>query len=42
LVVLFIVLVLSIFKPPGVTPYGWRKQGEQRRNRRARGPAPTL
>ncbi|WP_274560812.1 hypothetical protein [Streptomyces spiramyceticus] len=35
LVVLLIILVLSVFKPRGVTRYGWRKQDEQRRNERA-------
>lgn len=25
------VMVLNIYKPPGVTPYGWRKQREERR-----------
>ena len=39
LVVLLIALILSVFKPPGVTAYGWRWQEDQRRNRRARGPA---
>ncbi|MGN9843644.1 hypothetical protein ACTMTI_36520 [Nonomuraea sp. H19] len=33
LVVLLIVVVLSVFKPRGVTRYGWRKQNEQRRTR---------
>jgi uncharacterized membrane protein len=31
LVVLLIILILSVFKPRGVTRYGWRKQDEQRR-----------
>jgi hypothetical protein len=35
LVVLLITLILSVFKPRGVTRYGWRKQDEQRRNERA-------
>ncbi|MET9513877.1 hypothetical protein [Streptomyces sp. NPDC002994] len=30
LVVLLIILILSVFKPRGVTRYGWRKQDEQR------------
>lgn len=36
LVVLLIVLVLSVFKPRGVTRYGWRKQDEQARGKRVR------
>lgn len=40
LVVLLIVLTLSMFKPRGVTRYGWRKQDEQRRNQRARPTVP--
>jgi hypothetical protein len=31
--VLLVVQVLNIYKPPGVTPYGWRKQQEERRRR---------
>ena len=31
LVVLLLVLALSVYKPTGVTRYGWRKQQEQRR-----------
>jgi hypothetical protein len=31
LLVLLIVTILSVFKPRGVTPYGWRKQQQQRR-----------
>lgn len=31
LVVLLATTVLSVFKPRGMTPYGWRKQREQRR-----------
>ena len=30
LFVLLVVTVLNIYKPRGVTPYGWRKQREQR------------
>ena len=30
-VVLLTILVLNVYKPPGVTPYGWRKQQEERR-----------
>ncbi|WP_211355024.1 hypothetical protein [Blastococcus colisei] len=33
LVVLLLVTVLSIYKPRGLTRYGWCKQQEQRRNR---------
>jgi hypothetical protein len=36
LVVLLIITILSVFKPRGVTPYGWRKQQQQRDSRRAR------
>jgi hypothetical protein len=31
--VLLVVQVLNIYKPQGVTPYGWRKQQEERRLR---------
>lgn len=40
LVVLLIIVMLSVFKPRGVTRYGWRKQEEQRGNERARRTAP--
>lgn len=30
-VVLLVILVLNVYKPRGVTPYGWRKQQEERR-----------
>lgn len=30
-VILVVVLVLNVYKPRGLTPYGWRRQGEQRR-----------
>ncbi|WP_181692657.1 DUF2269 domain-containing protein [Natronomonas sp. LN261] len=30
LVVLLMVLVLNVYKPRGLTPYGWRKQQKQR------------
>ncbi len=30
-VVLLAVLVLNVYKPPGLTRYGWRKQQEERR-----------
>lgn len=31
--VLLAVLVLNVYKPPGLTPYGWRKQREEHRVR---------
>ena len=33
LLVLVIIMVLSVYKPKGMTRYGWRRQQEQRRNR---------
>ena len=30
-VVLFVILVLNVYKPRGMTRYGWRKQQEQRK-----------
>jgi hypothetical protein len=33
-VVLLVILVLNLYKPQGVTRYGWRKQQEQRRKQR--------
>jgi acid phosphatase family membrane protein YuiD len=33
LVVLLLVQVLNVYKPQGLTPYGWRKQQEERRRR---------
>jgi hypothetical protein len=30
LVVLLVIQVLNVYKPQGMTPYGWRKQQEQR------------
>jgi hypothetical protein len=33
LLVLLVVQVLNVYKPQGVTPYGWRKQQEERRRR---------
>jgi hypothetical protein len=41
LVVLLIILILSVFKPRGVTRYGWRKQDEQRDSERASRTAPA-
>jgi hypothetical protein len=34
-VVLLVILVLNVYKPRGVTRYGWRKQQQERRQRRA-------
>jgi hypothetical protein len=34
LVVLLIIQWLNVYKPQGLTPYGWRKQQEERRLRR--------
>lgn len=31
MVVLFVVQVINVYKPPGLTRYGWRKQQEERR-----------
>ncbi|MBI4591460.1 MAG: DUF2269 domain-containing protein [Candidatus Rokubacteria bacterium] len=31
LVVLLVITVLNVYKPRGLTPYGWRKQQEERR-----------
>ncbi|HEV8054730.1 MAG TPA: hypothetical protein VGP30_07865 [Candidatus Limnocylindrales bacterium] len=31
LLVLLVTTVLSVYKPRGLTPYGWRKQDEQRK-----------
>jgi hypothetical protein len=31
--VLLVIQVLNVYKPQGVTPYGWRKQQEERRRR---------
>ncbi|MBA3779081.1 MAG: DUF2269 domain-containing protein [Chloroflexi bacterium] len=36
LVVLLAVQVLNVYKPQGVTPYGWRKQQEERRRHELR------
>ncbi len=36
LAVLLVVQVLNVYKPQGVTPYGWRKQQEERQRLRAR------
>ncbi|MGW3863754.1 hypothetical protein ACWEDZ_20000 [Streptomyces sp. NPDC005047] len=39
LALLLIILIISMFKPRGVTRYGWRKQNEQRRGDRNRSAA---
>jgi hypothetical protein len=31
-VVLLVILVLNVYKPRGMTRYGWRRQQEERRN----------
>ena len=41
LVVLLVIQVLNIYKPPGMTRYGWRKQDDQRRQQAAHRTAPT-
>jgi hypothetical protein len=33
LLVLLVITVLNVYKPQGMTPYGWRKQEEERRKR---------
>ncbi len=33
LLVLLVIQVLNVYKPRGMTPYGWRKQQEQRKVR---------
>jgi hypothetical protein len=30
---LLVILVLNTYKPRGMTPYGWRKQEEQRKKK---------
>jgi hypothetical protein len=41
MVVLLVILVLNVFKPRGMTRYGWRKQYEQRPKQYTREPDPT-
>lgn len=41
-VVLSVVLGLNVYKPRGLTPYGWRKQQEERLARRKRDVQPTV
>jgi hypothetical protein len=36
LLVLVVVQVLNVYKPPGLTPYGWRKQQDERRRHQLR------
>jgi hypothetical protein len=38
LLVLLVITVLNVYKPPGLTPYGWRKQHEERRQRHEQRP----
>ena len=40
LALLLAIQILNLYKPPGVTPYGWRKNNEERleRSRRAQSP----
>ena len=40
-VVLLVVLGLNLYKPRGMTRYGWRKQREQRHEQHERRPAPV-
>src|SRR5262249_5406790 len=40
--VLLILTVLSVYKPRGMTPYGWRKQDEQLKGSAAEGAAADL
>jgi hypothetical protein len=42
LVVLLVIQVLNIYKPPGMTRYGWRKQDEQRRKEKPPRTSPVL
>ncbi|HYU19514.1 MAG TPA: hypothetical protein VEQ11_12555, partial [Chloroflexota bacterium] len=39
LLVLLVITVLNVYKPRGLTPYGWRKQHEQREERKV---SPTV
>lgn len=41
LVVLLLITVLNVYKPQGVTPYGWRKQQEERRRQQEQRKAPV-
>jgi hypothetical protein len=35
--VLLVILVLNVYKPQGMTRYGWRKQQEERRRKQHSG-----
>ena len=41
LLILLLILILSVYKPRGLTRYGWRKQQEQRRQRDASAAVPA-
>lgn len=41
LVVLLIIATLSVFKPRGLTRYGWRRQQQQRRRQQEHGASPV-
>ena len=41
LVVLLVIQVLNVYKPPGMTAYGWRKQEERRRTSVMQHPTPA-
>jgi len=38
---LLTITILSVFKPPGLTRYGWRKQQEQRGQQRKQRSVPV-
>jgi hypothetical protein len=40
LVVLLVIQVVNVYKPPGMTRYGWNKQNEQRRKQDVQRAAP--
>jgi hypothetical protein len=41
LAVLVVIQVLNVYKPQGMTPYGWRKQNQERRDQRGNRSAPV-
>lgn len=41
LLLLLVILGLNVYKPRGMTPYGWRKQEEERRKRQEQHPVCT-
>ena len=41
LVVLLVIQVLNVYKPAGMTRYGWRKLDEQRRRQAVHGSPPV-